>query len=517
MLSLYQAKRGLIMLMCFLLFISIMPFSGSAAAAYIVNPKQTYTYKIMVRDLKKLEQAYPELIKTHSLGKSEYGRDIWAVDLGRGPAVMMLNGSHHAREWITTILLMTMVDRYAQAYVRDTTWNGYSVRELLDHVTFRIIPMVNPDGVTLQQQGLSAFPAADHAALLKMNGGSRNFKRWKANAKGIDLNRQYPAGWTSIRNPAPRPYYMNYKGVKPLQAKEAQVMAEATLAASPELALAYHSSGEIVYWHFHTKPASVARDKALVRRYSTMTGYRIVAPSANPSGGGYTDWFISTFDRPGMTPELARPAGEVHVPLTEWDRIWRQHQNTGWMLAAEGYKLWMGRQQAVQADHELRLTRTERASKWPQLKSAKLDIVYPGRYEVLRVKGDWAEIATASGSRWISTGAAVQGTFEILQDTWLEVSPTTGLYASPLDRLPTAARLSRQTVQAMERWQDWYLIPTYRGAFWVKESEVKAVSTPEPANQPDEQPDPPTPAGQSEAQPLPLPPDQKPEATQPTS
>ncbi|PZD95071.1 carboxypeptidase [Paenibacillus sambharensis] len=488
--------------MSFVLFSSIVPLSGSAqAAGSIVNPKQTYTYNIMVQDLKKLEQAYPELIKTQTIGKSEYGRDIWSVDLGRGPAVIMLNGSHHAREWMTTILLMTMVDRYAQAYVRNTAWNGYAVRELLDHVTFRIVPMVNPDGVTLQQQGLSAFPEEDHAALLKMNGGSRNFKRWKANAKGIDLNRQYPADWTGIRNPAPGPYYMNYKGVKPLQAKEAQAMAEATLAASPELALAYHSSGEIVYWHFHTKPASIARDKALVRRYSAMTGYRIVTPTANPSGGGYTDWFISTFDRPGMTPELARAAGEVHVPLTEWDRIWRQHQNTGWMLAAEGYSLWMGRQQAVKADHELRLTRTERASKWPQLKSAKLDIVYPGRYEILRVKGDWAEIATASGSRWISSGAAVQGTFEVLQDTRLEVSPSTGLYASPLDRQPTSARLSRQTVQAIERWQDWYLISTFSGALWVKESEVSTVGTSELSGQSEAQAEQELNAEQSETQP----------------
>lgn len=56
------------------------------------------------------------------------------------------------------------------------------------------VPMVNPDGVTLQQEELKAFPISLHASLLEMNEGSKNFKRWKANAKGIDLNRQYKAG-----------------------------------------------------------------------------------------------------------------------------------------------------------------------------------------------------------------------------------------------------------------------------------------------------------------------------------
>ena len=56
--------------------------AADAAGTAIVNPKQTYTYDIMVRDLQRLAAAYPDLIKLESLGKSEYGRDIWQADLG---------------------------------------------------------------------------------------------------------------------------------------------------------------------------------------------------------------------------------------------------------------------------------------------------------------------------------------------------------------------------------------------------------------------------------------------------
>jgi g-D-glutamyl-meso-diaminopimelate peptidase len=472
-------KLTALLLTCTLLFAAI-PMNGtsvaSAAGTAVVNPKQVYTYDIMVRDLNKLASAYPDLIELESIGKSEYGRDIWQADLGRGEAVVLLNGSHHAREWITTILLMTLLDRYAQAYHRGDTWSGHSVRELLDRVTFRFIPMVNPDGVTLQQKGLSAFPKEDHAALLAMNDGSPNFKRWKANAKGIDLNRQYPADWANIRDPEPGPHYMNYKGTAPLQAKEAQAMYDRTLETQPEIALAYHSSGEILYWHFHNDKANMSRDSALAVRYAGMTGYRVVPPASNPSGGGYTDWFIQQFGRSGLTPELARPAGEKHVPLSEWDRIWNQHSNTGWMLAEEAYNAWLIRQPVELGSGELRLTDdTVRAYKWPNPKSSKLEVHYAGRYKLLRTKGDWAEIETAAGARWIPARYALTGDFERLNDVRLTIDAETGVYDSPLAASPGPLRFAGQDVKALERWNDWYMIATWQGARWVQASETSVA------------------------------------------
>jgi len=471
-------------LLCCALCLGAVPGAGIGAAAAaspgtaIVNPKQVYTYDVMVRDLQRLAAAYPDLIKLEAIGKSEYGRDIWQADLGKGEATVLLNGSHHAREWITTILLMTMLDRYAIAYERGDSWNGQSVRELLGRVTLRFIPMVNPDGVTLQQQGLAAFPKEDHAALLAMNDGSTNFKRWKANAKGIDLNRQYPADWANIRNPEPGPHYMNYKGTAPLQAKEAKAMYDATLAAKPDIALAYHSSGEILYWHFHNKQANMGRDRALAERYAAMTGYRIVQPASNPSGGGYTDWFIQEFGRSGLTPELARAAGETNVRLTEWDRIWNQHRNTGWMLAEEAYGAWLGRQPVELGSGEMRLTETVRAYKWPNPTSAKLDVHYAGRYKVLRAKGDWAEIETASGARWVPAHGALFGEFEQLSGVRLSIGAETGVYDSPLASVPGPLRFADQTVQALERWNDWYMIATWQGGRWVKASEAAVATEP---------------------------------------
>lgn len=203
------------MFSCLLSLLIFVPSGTIYAAANIVNPNQVYSYTLMQRDIERLVAEYPDLVSSESLGKTPYGRQLWAVKLGRGDSALFLNGSHHAREWMTSSLLMKMTDTYAQAYDNNETIGGYNVRSLLNEVSIWIVPMVNPDGVALSQQGTAGLPADLAQMLRKYNGNSSNFTRWKANMQGIDLNRQYPANWNSIKNAGSYPWYQNYKGKMP--------------------------------------------------------------------------------------------------------------------------------------------------------------------------------------------------------------------------------------------------------------------------------------------------------------
>ncbi|EFM11720.1 peptidase M14 carboxypeptidase A [Paenibacillus curdlanolyticus YK9] len=471
------------------------------APSSVVRPNQVYSYSVLSSDLTKLAARYPELIKRSSIGTSEYGRELYSFELGKGPAIILLNGSHHAREWMTTIWLMAMTEYYAKAYEENASWNGLRVRDLLDHVTFRIVPMVNPDGVTLQQQGLSAFPAADRPALTRMNDGSTNFSRWKANGKGVDLNRQYPADWSHISNPASAPHYMNFKGTAPLQAKESQAMANLTKMINPELAISYHTAGEIVYWNFHTLASNLNRDRAIATSYAAMTGYRLVAPTANPSGGGFTDWFITQFHKPALTPELGRANGNSHVPLSEWNRIWGQNRDTGWMFAERAYSLWMGGQKAAQAAGAIRLTRTEASYASPELRAKPLGSIFTGKYTQLRTKGDWVEIKVPGGSRWINAKYTLTGPFDPITEPTVIADQAIPLFQSPLDAKPIQKTLAAGiALPVIEKWKTWLLVKTPSGSYWVKASSVHAVpakpTTPEPETKP-EQPTNPEPAGET--------------------
>ncbi|WP_322905491.1 M14 family zinc carboxypeptidase [Paenibacillus sp. SGZ-1009] len=336
-------KKLLLMGFSLLLLLTSIPLHPVSAAGQIVAATTMYTYERMTRDIQTLAQTYPDIIQYRSIGKTTYGRDIWAIGLGKGAATIFINGSHHAREWLTTTLNMTMIEQYAAAYAANRNYAGYNARAILERTTIWFVPMVNPDGVTLQQFGLSAFPASVHSALIRMNGGSSNFKRWKANPQGIDLNRQYDSYWATLEDNIAYPFWRNHKGTAPVQTPENQALVRFTHEIDPEIAVSYHSAGRIIYWSFHTLPANLPRDRRLANLFSSMTGYRLMPQRSDSSGGGYTDWFITTFHRPAFTPEIGIKPGETNLPLAAFAEEWRRNQKIGLSLAQEGYSLWSKR------------------------------------------------------------------------------------------------------------------------------------------------------------------------------
>ena len=293
----------------------------------------------MGKDITALKKAYPDLVQVKTIGTSEYGKKIYAVGLGKGSANVFINGSHHAREWLTTSLNMYMIEKYAAAYKGNKKISGYNAKSLLNSSTIWFVPMVNPDGVTLQQQGLKAFPKSTHKALIKMNNGSKNFKRWKANAKGVDLNRQYKADWKNIKNSPKAPSHKNYKGKTPESAKEVKAIVKFVNQINPEMTVAYHSSGRILYWNYKQSKANYKRDHVYAKKIGKMTGYSLVYPGKNPSGGGFTDWFIGAKKRPGFTPEIGTYPGETNLPVSQFPKVWKENQGVGLYVAQESIKL----------------------------------------------------------------------------------------------------------------------------------------------------------------------------------
>ncbi|MGE7778629.1 M14 family zinc carboxypeptidase [Peribacillus sp. NPDC097264] len=334
-----------IFLLYLLLLFGTFAFSETTyAQSSIVNPNKTYSYANMQKDIKKLEKVYPGLIKQEIIGKSEYGRNIYAVSLGKGESTVFINGSHHAREWITTNLTMNMIDKYAAAYKSNTGINGYNVKKILNDTTIWFVPMVNPDGVTLQQSGLKSFPAKDHARILKMNGGSNNFKRWKANGKGVDLNRQYSPNWKNLGGPKV-PYYKNYNGPKVAAASETKAILSFIDKIDSEIAISYHSSGQIIFWKYQQTGSRYTQDAHYASKLSKITGYSLV--KSKSFGGGFSDWFSTLEKKPAFTIEVSPAVGETHVPLRNYAKIWSQNASIGLYTAQEGFKLYDTRNNAA--------------------------------------------------------------------------------------------------------------------------------------------------------------------------
>ena len=172
-----------------------------------------YTYEEMQQDLAALQAEYPAFLQLHSAGKSVEGRDITEVILGNIESRfhILIQASMHAREYMNTILMMNQINdylrqktgkclenqsckRYASfqdvygihTFSRDKKYIHRALNNIQD-ICFHIIPMANPDGVTLCQNMNAALanPIVKKCAASRQE--ANNFiQRWKANARGVD-------------------------------------------------------------------------------------------------------------------------------------------------------------------------------------------------------------------------------------------------------------------------------------------------------------------------------------------
>ncbi|MGE8205865.1 M14 family zinc carboxypeptidase [Heyndrickxia sp. NPDC080065] len=452
------------MTICILL-IALFPLQQTNAA--VLNPNKMNTYEQLSKDVKLLSQKYPSIISVRSIGKTPYGRTIWAVKLGKGDATLLINAAHHAREWPTTNLTMKMIEQYANAYMKNTNISGYSVRNVLNQTSIWFVPMVNPDGVTLQQKGVNAFPQKVRKSLIAMNDGSTNFKRWKANAQGIDLNRQYPGGWykSSIKHS----WYMNYSGTRPLQAPEAKAMYDFTMWVNPETEVSYHSSGHILYWGYKQTGSQYKRDLSIANKLHNITGYKIVKPTPNQKGGGFTDWFTYTLKKPGFTPEISSIVNNSNPPLSIMGDEWNRNKKVGLYLASLSSSYWEKR--LTQVKKVITTFSEKRIYNRPEKEQATNQTLPAGTYQVNATKSGWYRISNPKlGPIWIDGKHVLNGapknideTVLINQDTTVKDEPTTNSHATAI---------GVQVIKAVQTWGSYIGIRTQSGLKWISSKNV---------------------------------------------
>ena len=277
--------------------------------------------------IERLLRAYP-FLRSENLTTTVFQRPVPTLVIGNGPRKVVFSASHHANEWITTLILLKFAEDFAQAISTDGDIYGLSARKLADEVTIYMVPMVNPDGVDLV---VGAIPEDsiqfDLARRLSQNYPDIPFPDgWKANLLGVDLNLQYPAGWLQAReikfsqgyvNPGPR----DYVGRAPLNQIESRALAEYTRYIDPALVVAFHSQGKEIYWQFQDIFVPGARE--LGEKMAAASGYALADTPFNSSFAGYKDWFIKEFRRPGYTIEVG--IGVNPLPISQFDEIYRDN------------------------------------------------------------------------------------------------------------------------------------------------------------------------------------------------
>ena len=286
-----------------------------------IPPRPTASDRAEIID--ELSREYPILTRT-LLGRSVLGREIPLFKLGEGKTHVLYVGAHHGAEGMTAAFLLRFLSEFLSAHRAKQSVEGVDPAFLLSVRTLWIVPALNPDGVELVEQGLSS--AGFLAERIRwMNGGREDCSTWQANARGVDLNHNYDAGFRAykgveaslgISGGAPT----RYSGEYPESEPETAALARFVRAVPLSLILSLHTQGREIY--FTSEGRALPGQAAVAARFAAMTGYRAAAPGGTAAYGGLTDWAIGRLSIPAFTVECGE--GKNPLPASAFPPAWRE-------------------------------------------------------------------------------------------------------------------------------------------------------------------------------------------------
>lgn len=329
---------------------------SAVALAFLQEPngaivdcsEREYSYAELQADLTALAEAHPTRFSYRSFGKSVAGRELYVGILGNPNAKkqVLVSAGLHGREYLTPLLVMKQLEFYL-TYYDVGHYDGIPYATLFDEVCFYVIPMNNPDGIMLSQEGISSLTDPDlrktvesiyysdlSAGLTSQTNINKYLQYWKANARGVDLNRNFDALWEKYYNYS-LPSFAQYKG--PSAASEPETQATAALTESlsnPVAVLCIHSQGEVIYWNCGQENSLLDATLKFVEALSDRTGYEIITERNNDAS--FSDWCALKKDLIAVTLETG--LGFCPLDLDKFEPMWKDNFDLLPLTAAYFFK-----------------------------------------------------------------------------------------------------------------------------------------------------------------------------------
>lgn len=297
------------------------------------------SFEELEREIAGIKETYPG-VQTAVFGQSEDGRNLYSLRLTAGEEpeplpvempeqeaaaqekmagkkeTLLILGGIHGRESVNPAVLLQMVKDLAYLQQQEDP----VLLGLLEDYDLLFVPLANPDGYEIARIG---FEALRNPELRKLNEETGiPWKEWKANARAVDLNRNFP----SIH------YRKEQEGDVPGSEKETKALMELMQANSPGALMDFHSRGEIIYYFRGAMPKAYnERQLALARFLQEESGYYLGTPEddlGEDNRGGNTVHFYSEYIKgPAFTIETV--PSEAAFPLAFYwlDIVYEQIKN----------------------------------------------------------------------------------------------------------------------------------------------------------------------------------------------
>lgn len=286
----------------------------------IIQPNE-FDYEASKKYIEQLCTEYP-FIEAGVVSRTCLGRGIFSLSIGNKKNSVLLAGGFHGSEWLSCLVLLRFIERVASHIKNKRQLKRVDVSRTFSTLGVTVIPCVNPDGTEIAVHGPDA---ARSLRRFVEKIGCKDFSKWNANALGVDINHNFNAGWRECRkmeeeNSITGPASRQFGGKYPESEAETRALTRLCRLRPFRQVMAVHSQGEELYWEYGENTPS--QSKMMAKIIADSCSYSLVQNSALASHGGFKDWFISEFARPGFTLEIGK--GENPLPVRDLFKIYNR-------------------------------------------------------------------------------------------------------------------------------------------------------------------------------------------------
>ena len=274
-----------------------------------------YSYEEMENFLENLHNKYADIMTFYSIGTTYGGRNIYAikisdnVSIDENEAEILFMGGQHGNEkpgyQFLLYFLKTMCENYSK---------NESIAYMINNAEIFVIPMVNPDGVENNTRknmepngciGENLFPIL----------------------KGVNLNRNYDAGWNEWK-----PLYFlsttitpygdlllhilgyppEYRGEKPFSEKETKAVKAFIENRSIIIAVDFHTgAGKVIFYPFgytdEKQPEDIKTFLSIAQNISSINKYKYMEAGEGVIGMAI-DWM---YEKHGIYAIIIELCGSI--------------------------------------------------------------------------------------------------------------------------------------------------------------------------------------------------------------
>ncbi len=287
----------------------------------LLSGNQKFTYSVRKKIINNMIKDYKFLF-LGSIGRSYCGRPIEFIHLGNKTNMNLWVGSHHGMEWLTSLVVLKFLREVCENIKQNRKVCGIDLKKCFECQGLTVVPCINPDGVEISLIGSQS--AGKYANFIEKISRGRT-SNWQANARGVDLNHNYDAGWNELHLMEKEkgilgPGSTRYGGTHPHSELETLALTSFCRKNNFNSAIAFHSQGEEIYWDYGVNTPKKSENIANIMALSS--GYTVSKPEGLAVGGGFKDWFIEKFRKPAFTVEIGK--GKNPLPASELNSVYNK-------------------------------------------------------------------------------------------------------------------------------------------------------------------------------------------------